>query len=227
MVKGLSPPLPGRHGPLLALVSRHLDGDTDLAHDSEHIARVYRWAVYLAGEEGEDPDLAGAAALVHDLVNIPKESADRPLGSERSAAASRGVLPRAGYAPAEVDAIVEAVRTCSWSRGQRPTSGLGAILQDADRMDAIGAIGIARNVACAQAMATRGSGGRLYDPDDPLGESDRTLDDRRNTLDHYAVKLLRLADAMNTDAARAEATRRHDFMRRFLDQLASELRPPR
>ena len=56
--------------------------DQDLAHDSEHVMRVYRWAVQLAADEDIDPDLAGAAALVHDLVNIPKESTERSLASE-------------------------------------------------------------------------------------------------------------------------------------------------
>ncbi|MEL6342844.1 MAG: HD domain-containing protein [Myxococcota bacterium] len=211
-----------RHAALWSLVEPTLAEDTDLAHDAEHVLRVYRWAIRLAADAGVSPDLAGAAALVHDLVNIPKESADRPLGSELSAAAGAEVLPRAGYGSDEVAAVVEAVRTCSWSRGRSPTSALGAVLQDADRLDAIGAVGIARNFACAQAMASRGVSGRFYDPVDPIAQADRPLDDRRNAADHYRVKLLKLADTMHTPAARAEAAKRHAFMVAFLDQLAHE-----
>jgi uncharacterized protein len=211
-----------RHEALLTLVRPTLEEHVDLAHDLEHVLRVYRWAVRLAPEAGADPDLAGAAALVHDLVNVPKESAERPMGSALSAAAGAEVLPRAGYSAPEVEAVVGAVATCSWSRGLPPTSPLGAVLQDADRL---GAIGIARNFACAQAMAGRGAPGRFYHPEDPLGQTDRTLDDRTNAADHYALKLLRLAETMHTPTARAEGARRHDFLLAFLAQLDAEVSP--
>lgn len=215
-----------RHRRLWPAVAAALADDTDIAHDAEHIMRVYRWAIRLAESEAVDPDLAGAAALLHDLVNIPKESADRAMASTLSAAAGAEHLPAAGYTPDEAAAVVDAIRTCSWSRGLPPASRLGAVLQDADRLDAIGAIGVARNIACAQAMASRGSGGQLYHPADPLGDTDRPLDDRASAVDHYAVKLLRLAEGMHTAAARAEARRRHRFMQAFLTQLRDEVRPP-
>ena len=131
-----------RHTTLWSLVEANTQG-ADLAHDTLHVMRVYDWAMRLAPEAHADPDLTGAAALVHDLVNIPKEHRDRPLGSERSAEASRGLLKASGYADEEVALIVEAVRTCSWSRSLAPTGPIGAVLQDADRLDAIGAVGIA------------------------------------------------------------------------------------
>ena len=194
----------------------------DLSHDAEHILRVYRWAVRLAPEAGVDPELAGAAALVHDLVQVPKESADRALGGERSAAAGAEILPRVGYSADETAQVVEAVRTCSWSRGLAPTLPLGAVLQDADRLDAIGAVGIARNFACAQGMASRSGQGRLFNPADPAARQERPLDDRHDAADHYRAKLLRLAAGMHTPTARAEAARRHETMRAFLDALARE-----
>ncbi len=220
-----------RHARLWASIAPELP-QTDLAHDGDHVLRVYAWAVKLAPEAGADPDLAGAAALVHDLVNIPKDSPDRPLGSEASAEASRGHLGVAGYDAAEVAQVVEAVRTCSWSRGLAPTGPLGRALQDADRLDAIGAIGIARNFACAQAMASNPSPGRdggssrFFHPTDPLGTSGRPLDDVLNAADHYALKLLRLAKRMHTETARAEAWRRHGLMVVFLEHLAREAEVP-
>jgi uncharacterized protein len=222
----VEPELSPRQQRLWPHVTAALDGHTDLAHDAEHVLRVFRWAVHLARAEGVDTDLAGAAALVHDLVNVPKESPGRASGSQRSADASAAILPLAGYTAAESSAIIEAVRTCSWSRGLAPTSALGAVLQDADRLDAIGAIGVARNLMCAQGMASRGTGGQLYHPDDPLAEGDRAPDDIRYAIDHYTVKLLTLADGMHTPAARQEAARRHRFMLTFLEQLCREVRRP-
>lgn len=211
-----------RHQRLWPTVATRTAGE-DLAHDADHVLRVYGWAVHIAREEGEDTDLCGAAALVHDLVNIPKESRDRPLGGELSAVAGKELLEHAGYTPQEVHACAEAVRTSSWSRGLAPVNRIGVVLQDADRLDAIGAIGAARNFATAQAMASRGATGRFYDPTDPLGRTDRELDDVRNAMDHWPRKLLRLQEGFHTPTARTEAARRHAFLLAFMKQLESEL----
>ena len=109
----------------------------DLAHDTEHVLRVYRWAVQLAAESEVDPDLAGAAALLHDLINLPKESPDRALASEKSAQEGKQYLTAVGYTEEEQAIIIEGIRTASWSRGLQATNGVGAVLQDADRLDAI------------------------------------------------------------------------------------------
>jgi uncharacterized protein len=213
--------LTGRHAALWKLVEqRLLPGE--LAHDAQHVLRVLDWSLRLAPEAGADPDLAGAAALVHDLVFVPKDSADRAAGGERSAAAAPAVLAAAGYEPDEIAQVAEAVRTSSWSRGLAPTGPLGAVLQDADRLDAIGALGLLRNVACAQHMAKPGRGA-FYEPADPLARSGRALDDKAWATDHLFAKLLRLAAGMHTAAARAEAERRHAFLLDWLAELEREL----
>jgi uncharacterized protein len=204
---------------------REVDGRTpksDLSHDRQHLERVYSWALRLAPEAEVEPDLAGAAALLHDLVSVPKEDPGRQLAGERSAEAAIDLLRRAGYAPPEVEQIVEAIRTSSWSRGLQPTAPLGAVLQDADRLDAIGAVGVARTFACAQGMTCRGRELRLYDPDDPLAHR-RQPDEGRNALDHFQTKLLRLAATMHLPTARDEAARRQATMQAFLEELAREL----
>ena len=211
-----------RHARLWPLVVRFC-APGELAHDEHHVGRVYRWALRLAGEAGVDPDLAGATALVHDLDAIPKDSPERSQGGERSARLASTPLAAAGYAPDEIAAIVEAVRTSSWSRGLAPTSALGALLQDADRLDAIGAVGIARVFACAQRMSSPERPGRFYDPADPLADTTRALDDRRQAVDHFAAKLLRLADGMHLPTARAEAARRHAAMLAYLAALRAEV----
>ena len=196
--------------------------DTDLAHDHEHVLRVYRWCLKLAEEAGADKDLAGAAGLIHDLVNVPKESADRPMGSEWSAIAGANILPECGYSPEETQQIVDAVATCSWSRGLQPRNAIGVTLQHADRLDAIGAIGIMRNIACAQAMSSRGTNGRFYEPTDPTGRGKRQLNDKKNALDHFSLKLLRLKEGMHLPSAVAEADKRHAFLLRFLSEVNRE-----
>lgn len=211
-----------RHAKLWSLVQADTDC-TDLAHDHLHVLRVYKWALRLAPEAGADIDLCGAAALVHDLVNIPKEHRDRPLGSERSAEASRGLLTSAGYSQEERSQVVEAVRTASWSRGLAPTSPIGVVLQDADRLDAIGALGIARTFATAQAMSSRGQSSRFYHPTDPMAESERDLNDRQQPVDHFFAKLLKLSATMHTETARREGEHRHARMVDFLSNLESEL----
>jgi uncharacterized protein len=195
----------------------------ELAHDRHHLERVYRWSLRLSAEGGADEDLAGATALVHDLAFVPKDSPDRALGGERSAALAGAVLAAAGYAADEVTAIAEAVRTSSWSRGLAPTSALGVVLQDADRLDAIGAVGLMRNLACAQFMSKPGRPGRFYHPDDPFAESGRALDDRTQALDHCHAKLLRLAAGMRLPTARAEGARRHALLLHFIGELRREI----
>ncbi len=211
-----------RHQTLWTLVQAATQ-DEDLAHDHLHVLRVYDWTIRLAPEVNASRDLAGAAALVHDLVNIPKEHRDRPLGSERSAQASRGLLSSAGYEPTEIEKIVEGVRTCSWSRGLAPTGPIGIVLQDADRLDAIGAIGIARTFACAQAMSSRGMNSRFYDPEDPMAETDRTLNDSRQPVDHFFAKLLKLSATLHTTSAKEEGHKRHVRMQAFLSDLHNEI----
>jgi uncharacterized protein len=211
-----------RHAALRTLIESRLPPG-ELAHDRHHIDRVYRWALRLAPEAGADPDLAGAAALVHDLVFVPKDSAARSQGGELSAAAAPLVLAEAGYRPEEIAQIADAVRTSSWSRGLAPTAALGRVLQDADRLDALGALGLLRNIACAQHMAKPDRPSGFYHPDDPLARSGRPLDDKAWATDHLFAKLLKLAAGMHTATARAEAARRHDFLHAWLAELEREL----
>jgi uncharacterized protein len=206
-----------------AVVARLPPGE--MAHDQHHLVRVYRWALRLAPEAGADADLAGATALVHDLAFVAKDSPDRALGGERSATAAPVVLAAAGYLPDEIAAISSAVRTSSWSRGLAPENALGVVLQDADRLDALGAIGLLRTAACGQFMASAERPGRFYDPLDPLAASARALDDRTQVVDHLYAKLFRLAAGMHLPTAKVEAERRNRFLHAFVAQLQHEVAP--
>ena len=201
-------------GDLLADVRARLDGDP--GHDLAHFLRVARWTVRIGGA-GVDRREALAAALLHDVVNVPKDSPSRARASELCAGVAREVLPRHGFAPGSIDRIADAIRDHSYSRGAIPETRLGRALQDADRLEALGALGIFRTATCGARM------GALYvHPDDPWA-AQRELDDSRYTVDHFFVKLLGLPATMLTETGRAEAERRTAFMRAFLDQLASEL----
>ena len=189
----------------------------DPAHDGEHIRRVVASAAVLARAEGAEPAVVLPAAWLHDCVIVPKDSPQRALASRLAARAATELLDSIGYPARHIDAIRHAIEAHSFSAGIAPGTIEAMVVQDADRLDALGAIGIARCLMLSAAL-----GRRLYDPDDPFAQS-RAPDDTANTIDHFYTKLLCLAAGMNTAAARAEAQRRTTFMRAFLDQLASEL----
>ncbi len=215
-----------RHEALWSLVSPRLPDD-DISHDRDHVLRVYVWALKLAPEAKVEPDLAGAAALVHDLVNLSKQDPDRARAGERSADASRAALEEAGYAAEEIDRIAEAVRTSNWSAGLDAAEPLGELLQDADRLDALGAIGVFRTFACAQRLVQEGRPLRFAADEDPFALQSREPDDTRYALDHFPVKLLRLADGMHFHSAHKEARRRHAAMMDLLQALRRELQSSR
>lgn len=210
-----------RHAPLWRMAELRLPPG-EMAHDALHIERVYRWALVLSVEAGVAPDLAGATALVHDLEFIRKDSPDRAAAGERSALAAGEILASVGYAAEEIDEIKEAVRTSSWSRGHVATTNLGRLLQDADRLDAIGAVGVLRTAATGQFMSSAERPGAFYRRDDPCGDAAREFDDRRFVIDHFRKKLLHLAAGMHFKSSIEEARRRHDFMMAFLDRLRAE-----
>ena len=197
-------------------------GTDDLGHDSMHLLRVYQWALRIGADLGADLSILGAAALVHDLVAIPKDHVDRPKAALLSAQVAPPLLLESGYEPEEIESIVLAVSTASWSSGMAAESVEGQALQDADRLDALGAVGIARTFCVAQRLRSRAELS-LYHLEDPLA-CQREPDDRRYAVDHFFVKLLRLPDQMHSEVARVEAKRRSDLMRRFLAELERELR---
>ncbi len=218
-------------GPLAAACESHLRAtmDTDAAHDLAHVRRVVAWATRLAREEGADPEVVVPAAWLHDGVTVPKDSPDRARASSLAAeAATTWLRQRPDFPPSKLDAVAHAIQSHSFSAGIAPRTPEARVVQDADRLDALGAIGIARCYATAGAM-----GSALTHPDDPVPEVDadlqplaRALDDRRYATDHFFAKLLGLPATMQTDAGRREAERRAAFMRGFLAQLAGETAPP-
>ncbi|WP_412063704.1 HD domain-containing protein [Rubrivirga sp. IMCC45206] len=192
----------------------------DAAHDLGHVRRVVRAARRLAEAEGADLGVVVPAAWLHDVVTVPKDSPDRRRASTLAADAATAWLAAEGFPGDRLAAVAHAIEAHSFSAGIEPRTVEAAVVQDADRLDALGAIGIARLYATAGAM-----GSALLHPTDPVPAEPptRALDDRRWATDHVQAKLLRLSATMRTAAGRAEAERRDAFIRDFLRQLATEV----
>lgn len=193
---------------------------SDPAHDPLHVARVVALARRLAAAEGARPAIVVPAAWLHDCVAVPKDAPERGDASRRAAALAEQFLRGVGYPERFLPAIAHAIAAHSFSAGIAPRTAEARVVQDADRLDALGAVGIARCLMLGGALRKP-----LYDPREPFPVT-RPPDDTANVLDHFYRKLLRLAGAMQTAAGRAEAEARTAFMRQFLAQLARELDPP-
>jgi len=192
---------------------------SDPAHGLVHLRRVVATAVRLATEEGARIDIVLPAAWLHDCVHVAKDSPDRPLASRLAAAHAISFLQQAGYPSEALPEIAHAIEAHSYSAGIPPRTVEAKVVQDADRLDALGAIGIARCVAVGAAL-----GRSLYEPDDPFCER-RQPDDSGASVDHFYTKLLKLAGTMQTAAGRREAGRRTAFIHAFIEQLRSEIGP--
>lgn len=189
----------------------------DSAHDFNHIMRVYKNAKKICKTEKANQKLVLAAVLLHDIVSYPKSDKRSKLSSVKSAKESERILKKYEFDEKEIRIISEAIRDHSFSRNKIPESLEGKILQDADRLDAIGAIGIAR-VFAVGGLEKR----PFYNENDPFCKT-RTPDDQKWTLDHFFKKLLVLESKMNTKSGKIEAKKRTKVLKTFLIDLKKEL----
>ena len=194
-----------------------LEETQDPAHDPDHVRRVVANARRLGAAEGADMAVVLPAAWLHDCVVVPKDSARRADASRLAAERAGAYLREAGYPAEHIPAIEHAIAAHSFSAGIPPQTREAQIVQDADRLDALGAIGIARTLLLGGRM-----GKPLYDRDEPLPMT-RTPDDRKNVIDHFYVKLLGLTATMHTATARQEGERRTCLMRLYLEELGREV----
>ena len=202
---------------LITLVKPYYNS-TDPAHDWAHVGRVAVTAKQLAEDENVSIECVLASVYCHDLINLPKDHPDRKNASTLSAQEAEALLQDTGFSADEISIIKKAIIEHSFSKALKPSSLEAAIVQDADRLDALGAIGILRCAAVNTQMKSI-----FYDPFDPLAEM-RELDDKTFMLDHYFVKLFKLPRMMNTDKARLLAEERVIYMKGFIRQLMSEVR---
>lgn len=189
----------------------------DAAHDLAHIRRVVTSAKRLAHAEGAALEIVVPAAWLHDCVIVAKDDPRRKEASRLAAQTAVTFLRSVEYPEAHLSPIAHAIAAHSFSANIPPETLEARVVQDADRLDALGAIGLSR------CLLTGGALGRpLYDPDDPFAEH-RPADDAQFTIDHFYTKLLRLPATMQTEAGRQEAQTRVTFMTHYLDVLRHEI----
>jgi uncharacterized protein len=177
------------------------------------VANAYR--ITLA--EGADWLIVMPAAWLHDCVVVSKSSPDRSKASVLAAGQAIEWLTAHDWPHGRLDEIAHAIEAHSFSAGIVPRTLEAKVVQDADRLDALGAVGLARTLMLGGQM-----GREFYSPDDPLCVG-RHPDDSRFTLDHLFAKLLKLEGTMQTAGGRAEAVHRTEYLRGFIDQLAGEI----
>ncbi len=163
--------------------------DTDSAHDFSHVLRVMKNALEIAKDENGDPDVLIIASLLHDICNFPKNHPKRHLSSEYSAKKAEEIINQTNFHKNKIPTIKDAILCHSFSRGLSPKTLDGKIFQDADRLDAIGATGIARTF-----MLEGKFDAAVYSIEDPFLKDGRELNDKQNSLDHFYTKLFSIKD---------------------------------
>ena len=189
----------------------------DAAHGLDHIRRVVANARQIGLTEGANLDVVMPAAWLHDCVAVAKDDPNRSVASTLAARKADSLLQDWDIPPNRRSAIAHAIEAHSYSAGIAPESLEARVVQDADRLDALGAMGIVRALAVGQSL-----GLQLHHADDPFCH-DREPDDRRFIIDHFYSKLLELPDRMQTGSGRREALRRVQVMRDWLQALAREI----
>ncbi|WP_228896310.1 HD domain-containing protein [Pseudoduganella aquatica] len=189
----------------------------DGAHDTNHLHRVWRNATLLMDDYPEaDALVVLAACYLHDLVNLPKNSPERHLASRQAARLASRQLAELGFPQEKLAATAHAIETHSFSAGIQPETIEAKIVQDADRLDALGAVGLARMFYTAGRM-----GCALAHAEDPMALH-RELDDKAYSLDHIDVKLATLPGKMQTAAGRRLGQSRLAELIAFRDSFIAE-----
>jgi uncharacterized protein len=168
----------------------------DPTHDFEHAKRVCSISIRLAREEKADEDVVKAAALLHDVGY----SLDEKEHESKSMEVARSLLDMTDFPKGKKENVLECIKQHRFSKGEKAMSLEAKILQDADRLDAIGAVGIARCFLWS-------------------GEHRKVL---KEAIGHFNEKLLKLKDRMNTEGGKRMAEERHRFMLDFLKELECE-----
>ncbi|AMV33224.1 putative hydrolase [Pirellula sp. SH-Sr6A] len=189
----------------------------DAGHGIDHVQRVVQNAIAIGASEGAEVNIVLPAAWLHDCVMVPKNSPERSKASRLAAAAALEFLHSIRYPVEWLEPIEHCIAAHSFSAGIPCESLEAKVVQDADRLEAIGAIGISRCLMTGGSMRQL-----LYCADQPF-PIDRPPQDTVQSIDHFFAKLLGLAKTMQTDQGRRIASQRTEFMIDFLRQLASEI----
>ena len=193
--------------------------DAEGGHDWFHTERVYKNAIHIASEEEVDPLIVALGALLHDIADSKFNNGDETIGP----AIARDFLSKIELDQKRIDHIIKIIENISFKGGRQKRNFSSKeldVVQDADRLDAIGAIGIAR---CFNYGGFKNRS--LYDPAIPPNLA-MTKEEYKNstapTINHFYEKLLLLKERMNTTTAKRIAAERHTFMEQFLEQFYKE-----
>lgn len=190
--------------------------DSVPGHDIEHVLRVVRLAEKIGRAEGADADTVLAAAWLHD-IGRPHEHRDPSVcHAKKSMELAGPILEKSGFPRDKIPAVLEAIGSHRFSSGKIPATLEGKVLQDADRIDVLGAVGIIRVF-----MHNGAHGSDAYHTEDPFCKKRETQEGY--AVDHFYRKVLKLKETLHTKTAREMAGKREDFVRAFLAQLEKEL----
>ncbi|CAI8971735.1 HD domain-containing protein [Pseudomonas serboccidentalis] len=201
----------------VVLLPHALEPSDDGAHDLAHLQRVWHNVRTLQADEGGDLEVLLAAVLLHDCVAVEKNSPLRSQASRLAAEKAANVLAELDWPESKIAAVTHAIEAHSFSANLTPLTLEAKIVQDADRLDSLGMLGVARTFYVAGRM-----GAALYDPQDPEAKQ-REYDDTRFCLDHFQTKLLHLADGFQTTTGQRLAQIRHQRLKGFMEQFKEEI----
>jgi uncharacterized protein len=198
------------------LLPHALEPSEDGAHDLSHLQRVWHNVQALQREEGGDLPVLLAATLLHDCVAVEKNSPLRSQASRLAADKASTVLAALGWPDSEISEVAHAIEAHSFSAKIEAVTLEAKIVQDADRLDSLGLLGVVRTFYVGGRM-----GSALYDFQDPQAKA-RDYDDSRFCLDHFHTKLLHLANGFQTATGQRMALNRHEKLKSFLENLIEE-----
>ena len=188
----------------------------DGSHDLSHFQRVWQVAESLSTPD-EDKLVILAASYFHDIVNYPKNDPRRSQSSRDAGIEAKEILTTMNFPHEKLQDVEHAIAAHSFSANITPETQEAKIVQDADRMESLGAIGLARVFYVAGRM-----GSQIFNSQDPFAKN-REYNDMKYAIDHFYTKLFKLPETMKTVAGKTEANKRADILRRFLSDLESEL----
>ncbi len=191
----------------------------DASHDFSHFQRVWKTALQIVESETQPVNrlIVLAACYFHDVVVLPKNHPERSRASTLAAEEAARCLSKLNFPAHLIPGVCHAVKSHSYSAAITPETIEAKVVQDADRMEALGAIGLARVFYTAGILKQV-----LFDPEDPVAEH-RTPDDRQFALDHFQLKLLKIADTMQTAAGKKLAYRNTEYLMEYIEKLKREL----
>lgn len=201
----------------LLKIAKKYQTKTDPSHDFNHVLRVLNLAKLIGRQEKADLDILVPAAIFHDIIVYRKDDPKSKCETDESAKFAEYILKNIKLYPQhKIKSVAECIKQCSFSKGIKATTLESKILQDADRLEATGAISI---------MRTFSSGGQMnrhfYNPENPFGKNNTT---KETNLDLFFNRLLVVEKQMHTSIAKNIAEKRTYFVNHFLEQLEMELK---